>query len=1028
MVSVITTEAGRDALDTLGQRLGSLRSASPLDPALVVCTGPIVAVGLRRALGRRSGIAGIETTTVSGLVRSVLRNVGGNVGGRGGGEDRVRLASKPELLVAIRAELSADPGAFGPVAGHRTTDERLLAFQQELSGVAPGPMQLMEREAEGLSRDALRVIRRATERPEIGLSGDRLVEAFAAAMDDVPAGALGPIIVYQPEPLRAFEGRVLQALARRRDVEIVVSLTGHHSIDDAYLDRLAGWGIRVDPGPTPSPVPASMVEVADPDDEVRAAIRTLSAQTTVGVALCDTAILYGHAEPYAAMITSHLQAAGIPYGGPGFRPLSSSLAGRTLRRLLDLTVNGLDRSAVMTFLSASPIDDGTGRAVPAGTWDRLSRQAGVIDDDHWHDRLSLLAETLPEPSPSPYPAADAAPGSTPGSTAGPGGVDGAAITALGNFIEELRRALAPPAGGRWSELSRWAEGLLDRYLLVGDWPDEELMSNDRVRSVLADLGRLDRLGASVDVAGFEAALSAELNSLRMPGRPLGQGVYVGPVESAAGLSFERVCVVGLAEGRYPRSPLEDSLLTDRLRSRAGLLEKSQITGIDVRHLALVAAGSRRPALFFTARGDLRSNRSRAWPLVVDPLVDHDQDRRIDSHYAGLAQHGRPSALEELELRSLIGHVEAGDPVHTHPLALSDPVLAAGLERHRGRDRRELGPHTGRVGAGRIDPLQRPLSPTALETYARCPRRYLLGRVLRIRETERPERIAEITALQRGSLVHRVLERFLGDMIDQDEVPEPDRSWSTAQRAHLLEVLAQEMKQAESLGYTGGQVRTALLHRRLISWMDAFLDTDNRLRARLRSTPVHVELAFGMDDEPPLSRWAGRSMRLRGAVDRVDITDDGGIVIIDYKTGRGSEFRDLADNPLKEGTRLQLPLYANDVANRLGRTGPKLGVYWLVAENDVATMAVDTSLEERLEEVVGTILDGVGDGLFPGVPGETDTWRSTFTNCRHCEFERICPTDRQREWSQVRHDPALASVSALIDDLEPDADSRPGSGS
>ncbi|MEL6985884.1 MAG: PD-(D/E)XK nuclease family protein, partial [Actinomycetota bacterium] len=367
---------------------------------------------------------------------------------------------------------------------------------------------------------------------------------------------------------------------------------------------------------------------------------------------------------------------------------------------------------------------------------------------------------------------------------------------------------------------------------------------------------LDQLGQPPTLDTFEATVLAELGGATIPGRPLGQGLYVGPVDSVAGLGFERIAVVGLAESWFPRTPREDSLLPDQLRA-AGLgmlIEKAAVTDVDVRAVALAVASSRRPALLLTARGDLRSNRSRSWPRILDPLVANRQS--LDSHHQGLLDHGRPASRDEFGLRSLIAHVENDDPVQTHELAASDQVLAANLRRMANRDRSKLTAHAGRVPAGRFDPIERLLSPTALETYAACPRKYLFQRVLRLGEDERPERIDEITARDRGTLMHRILERFIADALADDDVPAPGEPWPSERRSHLFDLLAEEIKSAETRGITGGQVKTRLLRRSLHAELLNFLDTDDAFRADTGSTPFAAEYAFGFADNPALEGlWA-----------------------------------------------------------------------------------------------------------------------------------------------------------------------------
>ncbi len=834
---------------------------------------------------------------------------------------------------------------------------------------------------------------------------------------------VGPIIVVNPDPERTYEARLVQALSRRGDVSLLVSTTGWASIDDAYLRRLEAWGVSLDETEPSAGAasgdrrsnesrPATLVEVAAPDEEVRAAIRQLCAQAAVGVDLAEMAILYTQPDPYASLIEEQLDAAGIAHRGPGHRSLSVTLVGRTLRRMLALAAHDLDRRSVIGLLNAAPIDRGDGTEVPALHWDRLSRQAGVIDGDQWASRLAELGHSL-ETGGRELRADEQTRDR-----------DLSAVAALASFVDELRPALRPPEP-TWRAWAQWAAGLLDRYLLgveIGgrppaSWPSEEQRAVTMVETLLQEIGALDELAGPPRLDTFEATVLSGLNGRQVPGLDDGRGVFVGPLDRVAGLPFRRIAVVGAVEGRYPRVPREDSLLPDQLKAQAGglIIEKNQITDIDVHRAALVAAAAVDATTFFVARGDLRSNRSRAWPDRLKGLVGAPQV--IASHHEGLLDHGRPASEDDFALRALIVHVEGGDPVHTHVLARRDPVLAAGLRRHLDRHRSELTAHTGRVDASLIDPSDRAFSPTALETYAQCPRKYLFQRVLRLREDERPERIAEITARDRGDLVHKVLERFVAEAIETGGVPEPDQPWPDDQRARLLEICDEEIKARQGRGITGGVVRTRLLRDDLVNEMVAFLDTDDRIRAERRSTPRAAELGFGFDDSPALEGvLAGRALRLRGTVDRVDLTDDGGILVIDYKGGSGRQFKGIDEDPLDGGRRLQLPLYARAVAEALDRSGPRVGLYWLTTRDHVLSVPLDANLEDELEEKVGALLDGITEGLFPAVPGSATSWpRVTFDNCVYCDFDRVCPTDRQSEWELIKDDPALKPVEVVIND-------------
>src|SRR5205814_10725819 len=57
----------------------------------------------------------------------------------------------------------------------------------------------------------------------------------------------------------------------------------------------------------------------------------------------------------------------------------------------------------------------------------------------------------------------------------------------------------------------------------------------------------------------------------------------------------------------------------------------------------------------------------------------------------------------------------------------------------------------------------PAAATSIETFARCPFRYFLGNVLRVREVEKPEDVLRISAADKGTLMHEALERFFEEM-------------------------------------------------------------------------------------------------------------------------------------------------------------------------------------------------------------------------------------------------------------------------
>ena len=80
--------------------------------------------------------------------------------------------------------------------------------------------------------------------------------------------------------------------------------------------------------------------------------------------------------------------------------------------------------------------------------------------------------------------------------------------------------------------------------------------------------------------------------------------------------------------------------------------------------------------------------------------------------------------------------------------------------------------------------------------------------------------------------------------------------------------------------------------------------------------VALELTFGLaGDEPVVLHLDGRTMRLRGAIDRID-EDLQGVRVIDYKTGRPHKFEGTT-GAFNGGRRLQHALYALAAEERIG---------------------------------------------------------------------------------------------------------------
>src|SRR6202008_811081 len=86
-----------------------------------------------------------------------------------------------------------------------------------------------------------------------------------------------------------------------------------------------------------------------------------------------------------------------------------------------------------------------------------------------------------------------------------------------------------------------------------------------------------------------------------------------------------------------------------------------------------------------------------------------------------------------------------------------------------------------------------VSASRLETWADCPHAYFMHYVLHLDPVERPEDVVEISPLDRGSLVHAVLDEFVAGGGGLDD------------RARLHEIADLAFAAVEARGRTGARL-------------------------------------------------------------------------------------------------------------------------------------------------------------------------------------------------------------------------------
>ena len=1056
-ITLHTTPYGRPALCLLRDRIVAAKADDPLQPVTVVVPSNYVGVSTRRLLAsgelgsitnRGVGIAGLNLLTVYRLAE-LLGAPRLAAGGR-------RPVSTAVIAAAVRRVLAADPGIFAPVREHPSTEEALVNSYRELSELRPASLDTLA--ATGTRAAEVVRVRRAV-RARLAPTWFEEADLMAAAGQTIAAGStvtddLGTVIVYLPQELSYPATALLRSVVTGAAMEVIAGQTGAEHAD-ADVDRaLHRLGLRplsaraiasAHPGRTAAiarPPVTAIVSVSDAEEEVRSAVQRVIAAARDGVALERTALLYPCNEPYARIVAEQLDAAGIAWNGRGLRPLAERMLGRWLLDLLALPDARYARPAVLGLLTGAPVVGPDGRRVTAGPWERVTREAGIVRDrGEWRRRLTRYAEDLR--SRADIEAAGDEPRDW---LVARHRRSAEQADALRAFVGQLFDLLADAQGRTtWNGLAAWCRQTLRRYLggqrQRERWPDAERAAADRVEEALDRLAGLDRVEPATDLQVFRRTLQLELDGDLGRVGEFGRGVLVGHPSAALGIDLDLVVVLGLAEGVYPTRPREDSLLPDVERQAVGdeLRPRTGRVALEHRHLlaALAASGGQRVLTY--PRGDLRRSLQHApsrWLLdAAGELRDDRGGPRVLPHRAdwleevgSFAQRMRtvafPATRQEYGLRALDG-VGGSAALRAHPLVSTDAALRSGVDLAltRGRDGfsrfdGDLSPVAGQIASPAGGDMV--MSASRLEAWLSCPHAYFMQYVLGVEPVDNPEELLEIDAMEKGSLIHDVLWRWLLAELAAP-LPAPDEPWSATARWRLRQLGQEALQTAEQRGVTGHPLLWQRDRKRILTDLDRFADSDDDRRRLLRLTPVAAERSFGMDGAEPVAidLGDGRSVRVRGRIDRLDQADDGTVVVTDYKTGGTSTFADMKqEQPLGDGSKLQLAIYGLAVLAEQPAAPEVCSEYWFISTRAGFSRLgypLTAGVVSELRRALRIAVDGIAAGKFPMKPPEPG-WK-LYTECRFCDPDDLGTADRYRDWERIR---TAATLRDYVDYIQPES--------
>ncbi|MDD3642124.1 MAG: PD-(D/E)XK nuclease family protein [Candidatus Krumholzibacteria bacterium] len=961
-----------------------VREASRRDPLPGVCIiagSNLLCSYLRRSLAHRlGGVADLRALTIADLAGLV--------------EDRAGLPPiaqlpphAPRVLVdealqgGVPDGLSGLPGTdgFGDALLGTFTDLAEGGYSPEAAGRAIGGAAPSRA---GRVRAVLDLFIRYREL--IGRAGgdfhDRLGRAAAAA----PAAARGlRLFVYGFYDFNELQWRLLRGASGGADTVFFVPWDGSEPFRFAspLVDLLRREGFEHRPAPAAgAPAPATLISAPDPREEAREIARRLLESAGGGGERFREAGIVPWTGGVGALLREACEEAGIPWYSPTPGVGRRDAATRGLLDLLKLLAGPGGRAELADFLGSAPLaSPGPPEVDPFAFWIRAGAVEGMTGEDGWEIETRRLIEKY-ERSVRQGSADRRLPGAL---------RECAGVIAV---IERTRREIS--ACTAWSRFAA-VTGEAAAALFA---PVEGIVP---ALGRLEELGGLDRISAGATLRRFAAVAAAVLaEDPGTRGASGAGGVGIITAQQSRGLRFSTVFLPGLVEGIVPGPVRQDPFLKDferdaieraagegvRLSRRSGRLEETRL----IFALACRSATSRLFCSF--PRIDGGTGRE----FLPSSYLLHPDLR--PGGEAGLGRirlplGGRPEGSEVPLSRFDHDFIHAGRPRGRAVYIPGAPFFGRGARCMRERwSSPRFTPYDGVFESpAAVAALERLLgergwsfSATSLESYARCPFAFYIGKILRIEQVEEPERAVTLTPLRRGSAVHLVLERVFRGLAADGLLPlsHPVRERALALSREVSGAVLDEFAAAEPVGRG---VFWEVERRRIARAVERFVAEE--ADAGSDYLPVRFEQRFGDEGSPgPVAvRAGGRTISFHGRIDRIDSSPQERYRVVDYKTGSLRQ----RDQDLGGGENLQLPVYLLAASAILGLPVERgEAVYRRVGDGDGKRTVLfrgdgwETD-GPRLSRILETIVDGVSGGIFFAIPGAG--------RCEYCGARQACPT-------------------------------------
>ncbi|TNF27289.1 MAG: PD-(D/E)XK nuclease family protein [Deltaproteobacteria bacterium] len=390
-----------------------------------------------------------------------------------------------------------------------------------------------------------------------------------------------------------------------------------------------------------------------------------------------------------------------------------------------------------------------------------------------------------------------------------------------------------------------------------------------------------------------------LEGIRRPLGRLGEArLFVGTMQEALGLNFNKVRLCGFQEGAYPSNSKQDPILSDELRK--AICDHLMTTDKRLKrdHQVFEACFDQKTTCLTMATyrqniDGTEKSFSGAFLDVLDKiesggkLLDLFETQSKQRCEAILSRRMEIPYLQESRYRSLKREPSSDKQVLPND---SEGVRTALENRIDIKSSKQMGVNEGLLGEGACLEDDAVLSPSMVGKLLACPRAYLYEQLCGFSDEDAVLEVGALDAMTRGTMIHWIIEKINLEK----EFSEIEALNVPSKEVLIADYIDRCFEQFPISNFLGG--RDAINNEKQV-FSDVIMEVFNQdAKLGVKSAKPEQKVKFSTGN-----------LSYSGKIDRVETLSNGKTRVVDFKSGRGYN-KDRNENPYEPGYDIQLVLY------------------------------------------------------------------------------------------------------------------------